>query len=107
QSLWLVILAGTIGSLAGAYLWYWIGKRIGADRLRRLAERHGRWTAIDPEDIDRAQLWFDRHGGKAVLIGRMIPTIRTLISVPAGISRMPLPYFLTLSAIGTLGWSSL
>lgn len=107
QSLFLVILSGTIGSLAGAYLWYWIGERIGPDRLRRFSERHGRWTAIDVEDIDRSQAWFDRHGGMAVLVGRLIPTIRTLISVPAGINRMPLPKFLAYSTIGTAGWSTL
>ncbi|SHJ00893.1 DedA family protein [Wenxinia saemankumensis] len=107
MSLILVILAGSIGSLAGAALWYWIGAKFGMDRLRRLSERHGRWVGISPEELEKAQGWFDRHGGIAVLIGRLIPTVRTLISVPAGINGMGLPKFLGYSAVGTVAWTAL
>lgn len=107
MSLVMVIVAGSIGSLAGAYLWYWIGQRIGRDRLLGFAERHGRWTAITPDDIEKAQGWFDRRGGAAVFLGRLIPTVRTLISVPAGIAGMPLPRFLAYSAVGTALWTTL
>ncbi|GGL55643.1 DedA family protein [Wenxinia marina] len=107
MSLVLVIIAGSIGSLAGAYLWYWIGQKIGRDRLMRFAEKHGRWTAITPEDIETAQDWFDRRGGAAVFIGRLIPTVRTLISVPAGMAEMPLGKFLAYSAVGTALWTTL
>ena len=107
MSLILVIVAGSIGSLAGAALWYWIGRKFGMSRLKRLSERHGRWVGIAPEELDRAQGWFDRHGGTAVLIGRLIPTVRTLISVPAGINNMGLGKFLTYSAIGTVAWTAL
>jgi membrane protein DedA with SNARE-associated domain len=107
MSLWLVILAGTVGSLAGAYLWYWIGKRIGHDRLCELSRKHGRWLSVSPQEFDRAAAWFDRHGGKAVLIGRLIPTVRTLISVPAGVQRMPLAVFLAYSTAGTAAWTAL
>ena len=106
MSLPLVIAAGSIGSLAGAYLWYWIGRRIGFERLCKLSRKHGRWLSVSPEEFDRANDWFDRHGGGAVLIGRLIPTVRTFISVPAGVRRMPRAFFLGLSAIGTVAWTA-
>lgn len=102
-----VIVAGSVGSLAGAALWYWIGREIGSARLKRLAGRHGRWLTIAPEDVDRANDWFGRHGGVAVLIGRLIPTVRTFVSVPAGVARMPLSRFLAYSAVGTVTWTTL
>jgi len=102
-----VILAGSVGSLLGAVLWYLVGRWLGAERLRRLAARHGRWLTIAPEEVDQACRWFQRHGGKAVLIGRVIPAVRTLISVPAGIARMRLAPFLLFTSIGTAIWSSL
>ena len=106
MSLPLVIAAGSIGSLAGAYLWYWIGRRIGFERLCKLSRKHGRWLSVSPEEFDRANDWFDRHGGGAVLIGRLIPTVRTFISVPAGVRRMSRGWFLGLSALGTVAWTS-
>lgn len=102
----LVILAGSIGSLAGAVLWYYIGLGIGAARLKGFAARHGRWFAVTPREIDNACAWFDRHGGKAVFVGRLVPGVRTLISVPAGIARMPLIKFLAYSALGTALWTA-
>ena len=103
----LVILAGSIGSLAGAYLWFVVGHWIGEERLKRLADRYGRWMTVTRDDIDKADDWFDQHGHKAVLIGRLIPTIRTLISVPAGLSEMHWQTFLLYSAIGTVAWTAL
>ncbi|SER53077.1 membrane protein DedA, SNARE-associated domain [Tranquillimonas rosea] len=100
-----VIIAGTIGAVAGAYMWYWIGKRIGMRRLKDLSDRHGRWLTISPDEIDQANGWFQRHGGLAVLIGRLIPTVRTFISVPAGVARMPLKRFLAYSTAGTVVWN--
>ncbi|WP_112875356.1 DedA family protein [Paracoccus endophyticus] len=101
------VLAGTAGSVAGTSLWYLLGRRIGAAALKRWAARHGRLMTVSPGDIDAAQGWFDRHGGKAVLLGRMIPTIRTLISVPAGIARMSWGRFLMLTTLGSLAWTGL
>lgn len=101
------VLAGTAGSVAGTSLWYLLGRRIGAAALKRWAARHGRLMTVSPSDIDAAQGWFDRHGGKAVLLGRMIPTIRTLISVPAGIARMSWGRFLMLTTLGSLAWTGL
>jgi membrane protein DedA with SNARE-associated domain len=106
-SLALVILAGTVGSLLGAVLWYYVGKRLGLERLKHLAARHGRWVTLSPDDVDRADGWFRRHGAKAVFFGRLIPTVRTLISVPAGIACMPLPAFLAWSVLGTSLWTAL
>ena len=106
MSIGLVILAGTIGSVAGAYLWYVIGRSLGMKRLCRLADRHGRWLTMSRADVDQARDWFDRHGGVAVFIGRLVPAIRTLISVPAGIARMPLWAFFAYTVAGTLLWTT-
>ncbi|MFS0738950.1 DedA family protein [Sphingomonas sp. 1P06PA] len=102
-ALWIVIVAGTLGSAVGALLWYYIGRWIGIDRLKRFASRHGRWLTLTPQEIDHVDRWFDRYGRWAVLLGRMVPGVRTLISVPAGVSGMPLTPFL----ISTLGGSAL
>ena len=101
-----VIVAGTAGSLMGATLWYAIGRRIGERRLRAWVDRSGKWLTLSTKDIDRAQAWFARHGRTAVLVGRVIPGVRTLISLPAGFTGMPLGPFLFFSTIGTLLWTA-
>lgn len=106
SALWIVLLAGTLGSLAGALMWYWIGRKLGERRLKALARRHGRWLTITPDDIDQSNDWFDRHGGMAVFLGRLIPTVRTFISVPAGVARMPLAKFLAYTTVGTVVWTA-
>lgn len=103
-SLPLMILGGTLGSLAGATVWFVIGRAISIERLCRLARSHGRWLTVGPADIDQAQAWFDRWGRVAVLFGRLVPAIRTLISVPAGLSRMRWTTFLVFSGIGSFLW---
>lgn len=103
----LAVAAGAAGSLAGALFWYWVGAAIGAERLKRWSIRHGRWLALAPRDVDQACAWFARHGGKAVLLGRLVPGVRSLISVPAGIAGMPLAPFLAYSALGIVAWSAL
>ena len=103
----LVVLAGTVGSVLGALFWYYVGKRLGITRLKRWAGAHGRWLTISPDEVDRASAWFDRHSGRAVFIGRLVPAIRSLISVPAGIARMPMGAFLAYSTIGTGLWAGL
>lgn len=105
-SIVLVILAGTVGSVGGAVFWYLVGRWIGEDRLKRFSRRYGRWLTLTPQDIDHANQWFGRHGGKAVLIGRLIPTVRTLISIPAGICGMPWVRFLIYSSLGTAIWTA-
>ena len=103
----LIILAGAGGSLAGASVWYAVGRWIGEERLKRIADRYGRWLTLTSHDVARADDWFDRHGHKAVLVGRVLPTARTLISVPAGVSEMRWPTFLLYSGIGTAIWTAL
>ena len=102
----LVILAGSAGSVAGAYFWYLVGRLLGLDRLKGFAARHGRWLTLTSGDVDRASAWFSRHCGKAVFFGRLVPTVRTLISVPAGITGMARRRFLLLTSLGTALWSS-
>jgi len=101
-----VIVAGTVGSLLGTLPWYYLGRRLGHDGVRRLAEKHGRWLTMSPSDVDAASDRFKRHGKSSVLLGRLIPTVRTLISVPAGVANMPLKGFLLFSTIGTLIWTA-
>lgn len=104
-TLWGAIIAGTLGSVAGLSVWYWIAVRFGLRRLKILSGRLGRFFMMDAEDIDNACRWFDRHGVLAVMFGRLLPTIRTLISVPAGLASMPFWMFLAYSAVGTVFWT--
>ncbi len=102
-----VLLAGTAGSIAGALPWFYAAKYYGADRLKKLADRHARWLTVTHGDIEEAMQAFHKHGRKIVLFGRLIPAIRTLISVPAGFDNMPMVQFLLYSTIGSLIWTAL
>jgi membrane protein DedA with SNARE-associated domain len=102
-----VFFAGLIGSVLGALVWYYPGKFLGEERLKTWADRYGRWLAISSKDITKATRWFDRQGNKAVLIGRLVPGVRTLISVPAGISSMHLLPFLFYTTLGSAAWVGL
>ncbi|MDP8962649.1 MAG: DedA family protein [Cyanobacteriota bacterium] len=103
----LAVLAGVVGTIVGAIPWYYAGKLVGEPRLKRLADQYGKWITVSGKDIDKAQQWFNRYGNTAVLIGRLVPGVRTLISLPAGISNMPIVPFLIYSTIGTTLWVSL
>jgi membrane protein DedA with SNARE-associated domain/uncharacterized membrane protein YkvA (DUF1232 family) len=103
---YLAVLSGVLGSILGALPWYYAGLWLGRERVCAFAARYGRWLTVDEKDVRRAIDWFERHGSLAVLLGRCVPTVRTLISVPAGIARMPLPPFLLYSTIGTILWTS-
>ena len=94
----------TLGSLVGALVLYVLGARLGEDRLRAAARRI---PLVRESDLDTVDDWFTRHGGKAVFFGRMVPGVRSLISVPAGVARMPLARFVLLSVAGSLLWNSL
>jgi len=100
-----VLLAGTAGSVAGALPWYYAGKVYGKERLEKLADRHARWLTVTHGDIEHAMDAFEKHGRKVVLLGRLIPAIRTLISVPAGLAKMPMAQFLLYSTVGSLIWT--
>ncbi|MFD8691431.1 DedA family protein [Streptomyces sp. NPDC059651] len=93
----------TLGSVAGAAALYWIGMLFGRDRMHAL---WARLPLVRTSDLERTEAWFGRHGTKAVLLGRMVPVFRSLISVPAGLEQMPLPVFLGLTAVGSLVWNS-
>lgn len=93
-------LAGTIGYTLGSMLGWGIG-RIGG---RAFLERRGRWVHVTPERLARAELWFDRYGDAAVLISRVVPVVRSFISIPAGVLEMPLARFTVLSFLGTIPW---
>jgi membrane protein DedA with SNARE-associated domain len=101
-----VIATGSLGSLAGATVWFVIGRRVGERRLRKWVDEHGRWLTLSNGDIDRAKEWFQRRGKTAVLIGRLMPGVRTFVSLPAGFSGMPWLPFLVYSAIGTIAWTA-
>ncbi|HEX8430238.1 MAG TPA: DedA family protein [Longimicrobium sp.] len=106
MAFWPAVVAGSIGSLAGAGVWYAIGRRLTPARLRGMVEAHGTWLAMTPADVDHATAWFERRGRWSVLVGRMLPVVRTLVSVPAGFARMPPGRFFLLSAIGTTAWTA-
>lgn len=102
-----IIVAGTLGSVLGALPLYYLGKKLGEERLKRFADRHGKWLTLSCEDIDKAQKWFDRHGALTVLFCRLIPGIRSFISIPAGINRMNMLSFLFYTTLGSAVWTSL
>ena len=105
-NVWLVWPAATAGSVLGALVLYGVGAWLGYDRLHALAGK--RWFILTSQsDLDRGERIFARHGGKMVLLGRCVPLIRSVVSIPAGIARMPLPRFLTLTAIGSGVWNAL
>lgn len=100
----LAVLAGVVGTILGALPWYYAGKLVGEERIKRLADKYGKWITVSSQDIDKATRWFNRYGNKAVLFGRLVPGIRTLISLPAGLSEMPIVPFLIYSTLGTTAW---
>ena len=100
----LVGVAATAGSLAGALVLYWLGAAAGEDRLKRWLDR---LPLVDLDDLEKADRWFERHGRWAVLFGRMMPVVRSLISIPAGANRMPLPEFVAFTTLGSGIWNAL
>lgn len=101
-----VIIAGSAGSILAAMLFYWIGRKVPQQRLFQFIERYGKYLRIQVADLDKALTWFNKHGHRIVFFGRMIPAVRSLISIPAGISRMPFSKFMLYSSAGTLIWTS-
>jgi membrane protein DedA with SNARE-associated domain len=98
----LAVLLATVGSLVAALVGYFIGAWGG----RPLLDRYGRYVGIGAEDLDRADRWFERWGTWAVFLGRMVPLVRTFVSYPAGISRMPMGRFVLFSTLGSLPWNA-
>ena len=102
----LVVLAATAGSLLGAVPWYLAGRLFGLERVKWLADKIGRWFAFNADEIDYAAKVFARWGGVIVLVGRLFPILRTLISVPAGLAKMPVWSFVLFSVLGMLIWNT-
>ncbi|MEN3977534.1 DedA family protein [Acinetobacter sp. CWB-B33] len=101
-----VIIAGCIGSLTAAALLYWIGYQFNHDAIFRFTDRYGKYLFIKSEDIQKSLLWFEKYGHRIVFFGRMVPAVRSLISIPAGMSRMPFWKFMFYSALGTIIWTT-
>lgn len=102
-----VIVAGSIGSLVGTSVWYYLGRWVSQEKLMRLAARYGQWLTLKPRDIEKAIGFFQRGAGHWVVgFGRVVPGVRTYVSVPAGLSKMPLLPYLFYSAVGTVIWTA-
>lgn len=102
----LLLLSGSSGSLAGAVFWYILARKINENKLEHFIKHHGPWLAITWEEYQNTLHFFEKHSNKAVFLARMVPTFRTLISVPAGLVKMPIGRFLAFTTLGTLIWSA-
>lgn len=100
-----VVIASTIGSVVGAVILYWIGRILNVDRLERIIEKWGKYLRLTKEDVRKADAWFDKYGPWTVFFCRFIPLIRSLISIPAGMSGMNQWLFFLLTTLGTLIWN--
>ena len=101
----LMILAATVGSVIGALIMYWIAAIIGDERLHAFTRKFGKWVQIREADLTRAEEWFDRHAMSAVLVGRCVPLIRSVVSIPAGFRRMKLVPYIAYTFLGSLVWN--
>ena len=103
----LAVAAGTAGAMLGNVFWYLAARALGHDRLKPIIRRHGKWLTLDWNDVEKAHRWFDRHGMILVFAGRLIPTVRSLVSIPAGLLDMRFRNFVIASTIGTAMWTAL
>ncbi|MDY6449853.1 DedA family protein [Acinetobacter faecalis] len=101
-----VIIAGCIGSLLAAALLYWIGYKFKHETIFNFVDRYGKFLFIKSEDVKKSLSWFEKYGHRIVFFGRMIPAVRSLISIPAGMSRMPFWKFMFYSSLGTIIWTT-
>ena len=101
-----MIVAATVGAVVGALILYYVAAFIGPARLSAFITRFGKWFGVKPADLARAEQWFDRHAIAAVLLGRCVPLIRSVVSVPAGFRRMPLVSFVVYTALGSAVWNT-
>ncbi|MBB4085343.1 DedA family protein [Sphingomonas carotinifaciens] len=102
-----LILWGTLGTTVGNYFWYYIGRHIGYERFRPFVDRHGRWLTMEWEDVERLHRFFVKHGQWVVFVFRFMPAFRTIISLPAGMTRMPLWRFLVWTFAGSTIWNAI
>ena len=99
-SLPVILIINSVAALTGSLLSYWLGAAGG----KPLLLKYGKWVLVRPKDIEKTEQYFQKHGGATVLVGRFLPVVRHLISIPAGIARMPLPKFLTQTFVGATIW---
>jgi membrane protein DedA with SNARE-associated domain len=102
-----VVASGTAGAMLGNTVWYLAARALGVHRLKPLITRYGRWLTISWPEVQRAERWFAQHGTAFVFFGRLLPTVRSLVSVPAGLLRMRFKSFFIASLLGTAGWTTL
>lgn len=103
----LAVASGTAGAMLGNIVWYLAARALGHDRLRPIIRRHGKWLTMDWKDVERVHHFFDDHGIALVMLGRLVPTIRSIISIPAGLLDMRFRNFFIASTIGTAVWTAL
>lgn len=101
-----VIIAGSIGSLLASAVLYWIGYQCKHESIFHFVDRYGKYLRIKSDDVKKSLDWFEQYGHRIVFFGRMIPAVRSLISIPAGMSRMPFWKFMLYSTAGTLIWTT-
>ena len=106
MSMVMALLAGVAGTLLGNVFWYELSRMIGADRIRPLVGRYGRWFAVGEEDLRKAERTLEKYGPFALCFGRLLPGIRTVISIPAGLIRIPRSLFYLWTAIGSTVWTT-
>ena len=102
-----VVASGTAGAMLGNTVWYLAARALGVHRLKPMIDRHGRWLTVTWPEVQRAERWFARHGTFFVFFGRLLPTVRSLVSVPAGLLRMRFRTFFLASVLGTAMWTTI
>ena len=102
-----VVASGTAGAMLGNTVWYLAARALGVHRLKPLITRYGRWLTISWPEVERAERWFAQHGTFFVFFGRLLPTVRSLVSVPAGLLRMRFKSFFFASLLGTASWTAI
>lgn len=107
MNVFLAILWATIGSVVGALILYYVGYFFGEERVRYIVRKWGKWLGFKESDVDKADDWFDRYGGMAVMFCRVIPIVRSIISIPAGLRKMPMLTFALFTTIGSLTWNTI
>lgn len=103
----LVILSGTAGAMLGNIFWYLAARALGIQRLKPVIQKHGKWLTVNWKEVQRAHNWMEDHGAAFVLLGRLIPTVRSLVSIPAGLLKMRFRTFMIASTLGTFAWTAL
>ncbi len=102
-----VVASGTAGAMLGNIFWYLAARALGVDRLRPFIARYGRWLTVNWREVQRAERWFGLHGTAFVFVGRLVPTVRSLVSVPAGLLHMRFKSFFIASTVGTALWTAI